>query len=598
MILAPATQDIDELLSQPFDFVVAGGGTGGLALAALLSDDPSMSVLVLDRGVHRPDDLKVLTPQLWATQLGDPTYDSGHLSVPQLNGAPTYFSASRVLGGTSTLNAMTWIQVPRNELQAWSELGNATWDWETVLSHSKEAESFIVAQGELQTAFEATAKPEYRGDHGPVPLTHSTFFSSLLPEWYETLRKVGIQTNHDPRESGTNAGAWTVQNAITRLQERASAAKSYYLPRADRTNLVVITEAQVHRVLLNDTADSDGLFAATGVEFVYAGAVHVARVRREVIVSAGSFASPKILELSGIGDPSILGEAGVECKVDLPGVGENFQDHWAFNHGFKVNSKHTTLDQLRDPAVMAAQTEEYLKSRTGLLSAGQTSLVYITANHLFDAATIRSMQEDLQADIRTAPPGLQEQYTIMQRWLADPDVPFIEMYHFFFPGAPPPANEKFLAMCTFLTHPFSRGSVHIKSNDPDVPVVVDPRLFTHPLDKKFALAAVNFARERLAKTEPLASALDGAAHPPENATQQDLEAVVEGVISGHAIGTCSMLPREKRGVVDTDLKVWGTSNLRVVDASIFPLHTSNHPQATVYATAHKAAASILQRWRE
>lgn len=173
---------------------------------------------------------------------------------------------------------------------------------------------------------------------------------------------------------------------------------------------------------------------------------------------------------------------------------------------------------------------------------------------------------------------------------------FPQFQHFFFPGDPPTAREKFISMCTFLTHPFSRGSIHIKSADPANPSHLDPRVYSHPLDKKLAIAAVQFARDKLAKTEPLASALDGAAHPPENATLQELVAVVEGVISGHGIGTCAMMPRDKNGVVDDELRVWGTSNLRVVDASVFPLHTSNHPQATVYAAAHKTAKSLQTKW--
>ncbi|EJD53637.1 alcohol oxidase [Auricularia subglabra TFB-10046 SS5] len=600
-ILPPAVQDVDELLARDFDYVVAGGGTGGLALAALLSDDPDVSVLVLDKGVHRPDDLNVVAPQLWVNQLGRPEYDHGYLSVPQAssNGKRIYFSASKTLGGTSTMNALTYIQMARNELQAWVELGNATWDWETFLRHTNETESFTFADNDLPSTPVPVARPLHVGSTGPISLAFSTFFSTLLPIWHEALRRVGINSNRDPRATGTNAGAWTVQNTITSKNERADAVHSYYLPRAARPNLVVVTGAQVNRVTLSPTANESGLYTATGVVFEYQGIERTVRACREVIISAGTFVSARILELSGIGNPAVLDAAGIACVIDLPGVGENFQDHWAWNYGFHVKDAYTTLDHLRDPTVSEAHMEQYVQSRTGLLTSGQTSLVYITAKDLFDEDTVVAMQNSLDEDIENAAPGMKEQYIIMKKWLGEDGVPFVEMFPqfqaFYFPGEPRAPEEKYLALCTFLTHPFSRGSVHITSADPNDPVAIDPRLYSHPLDKTFALAAVQFAREKLAKTEPLASALDGPAHPPANASPEDLEALVTDVITGHAIGTCSMLPRDKGGVVDDQLKVWGTTNLRVVDASVFPLHTSNHPQATIYAAAHKVLADIRKQ---
>ncbi|KAH7105529.1 alcohol oxidase [Auriculariales sp. MPI-PUGE-AT-0066] len=451
MILAPAIQNIDELLAQPFDFVIAGGGTAGLTLASLLSDDASLKVLVLDRGVYRPDDLTIKTPGMWVMQLGNPEYDAGYMSVPQVaTGRPMWFSAAKALGGGSTrsslytmgataingvlapVNAMSFIPAPRNELKAWVELGNSSESIDSLLNEVRAVEGYKESSLDAAAVHAATGKAEHRGSIGPLPGRHATFVPEIVEDWYKTLDAVGIPTQRDPRETGSNFGGFMVQNCITDSNERADAATSFYTSRASRENLVIVTEAH-------------------------------------------------ILELSGIGNPAVLEAAGIKPNVDLPGVGENHHEHWSFGQSFRVQQQVTTLDHLRDPAQAKTEAELYATSRTGALASGQVAVSYISAPYFFSKEEIVDMQQSLDEDIAVAPMGLGEQYKVMRDWLSNPDIPFIEIVVCRRLPEPPHPSEKFITMYTFLTHPFSRGSIHIESPDPAAPPVIDPRFWSHPL---------------------------------------------------------------------------------------------------------------------
>ena len=355
---------------------------------------------------------------------------------------------------------------------------------------------------------------------------------------------------------------------------------------------------------------------ATGVNVKIGGEDFKVIVKKEVILSAGAFGSPHILELSGIGSASLLESHDIKVVIENDNVGENLQDHTLVPYSVEVAEGEVTMESFRDPNIIGRAIQEYAQHRTGLLATPSiNSFAFIPYTAIL-SPTERSQAakeiDGMLANLGTEElrPGLAKQYQLIREGLLDEDETSIQLllfiggifekqYYTTIRERPHPG--KYITIGSCLQHPFSRGDVHIRSSDPSVYQAVNPRYLSHPLDLKMRSKHV-LQIPKILTTEPLALSLKdhGKALQPGYPvlTNDNVEAFVRDNCNTkyHPIVTCSMLPRDEGGVVDPELKVYGTKNLRVVDASVLPLQTASYTTTPVYALAEKAADMIKAKW--
>ncbi|KAF8958583.1 GMC oxidoreductase [Flammula alnicola] len=597
--------DIAEVANKSFDYVVVGGGTAGLVLAARLSEDASVTVLVLEAGRAILNDPKIDLPGQFGVTLGDPQYDWAFPTVKQKNSnnRESIWSRGKGLGGTSNLNSFAWIKPPAADIDAFEKLGNPGWNWADYDKYFKKSETFHPPAKEQTDLYPHTFDLHTRGSSGPVQVTIPPHAYTLDKLVQETLVNRGLEAIEDPY-GGNITGTWIASaNLDPKTWTRSNSAAAYLLPNMSRPNLGVLTDSLVSRVIFEITLDGQELLA-TGVEFMHGDESYTVKVNREVILSAGTINSPKILELSGIGHPDVLSKVDVDVKVDLPGVGENLQDHSFISVSYELDpdTPHETLDRMSDPGYLEKAKDLYALGQ-GPLRNGITSFSYFPlfiANPDEAPAIISKLEKEvkIRREIGALPPGLAEQLDIQASTLRDGNLPDLEILAF--PGlysmtsTKPEAGKSYVSMLSVLNHPFSRGYIHAISKDPKVYPEIDPHYFESETDLEILVQHVKFIRG-LTEVEPFKSGIVREVDPnPTCHSDSDIAEYIKNTISPawHAIGTCSMLPREKNGVVDCKLKVYSTKNLRVADLSIVPLHIAAHTQATAYVIGGKAADLI------
>ncbi|OAL31624.1 hypothetical protein AYO20_08167 [Fonsecaea nubica] len=594
---------VDELVSRKYDFVVVGGGTAGLVVAARLTEDPNISVAVLEAGENRMDDKAVSTPSLYPTMIGRKEYDWCMTSTPQPNAGNKVYSMPRgkVLGGSSAINYLMYVRGSKNDYEGWKSMGNPGWGWEDMLPYFKKHQTLDDSARHSDPQFMPIAGGDkYHGSSGPVHTSFNDWYMPLEVEFAEAAYAVtGTKKTINDAWSGDHLGFYSSLGAVNRSDDpgkRSYAATGYLRPNLRRPNLKVLTEAQATKIVL----DGD---TAKGVEFVHKGQKYSVDATREVILSAGVIQSPQLLELSGIGDPEVLRAAGVECVVENKGVGANFQDHVLGGLLFDLKPGIDSMDALHGEEFMKAQQDVYQNSQKGLYASPGMMMGFVSYASLVTPdeldATIKEIKEKSLA--KTDFEKAQEKVIVDQ--LRDPT--FANLQTFCIPcrldvakgsdqtqffGKPPNGKQQLsLLMC--LEHPLSRGTVHIKSSDPLAPPEIDPGYFRNEVDAKILAAGMKWM-DKVARHPLLAKSLAERELPPEKESLDSEERRIEYVKNHistqyHLIGTCAL-----GEVVDTDLKVKGVKNLRVVDASIFPGHVSGNIMATTYAVAEKGADLI------
>ena len=396
-----------------------------------------------------------------------------------------------------------------------------------------------------------------------------------------------------------------------KTKERSHAGSTYYKMAADRPNLRVVTEALVEKIVLEK---SNERVVASGVNFTPKdGQSFTIRAAREVILSAGVFKSPQLLELSGIGSTELLRSHGIEVVINNPQVGENLQDHGMAGVSFEAADGVRTADAMRDPKVREQVVSMYKESRTGPLANSTFSSASTPIVEFLDAKGQKTLDELLDkylpADGKLAFPAQKQQYNLLRSVLKSPGEASIHylmgpFQHNVLEGPStlqymnPVTPGNYITILAALSHPFSRGSVHIASADPKEDPIIDPKYLSHPLDREVLARHLQYV-ETIVETEPLASLLKKEGRRiPAGTSLKELESAkkhAELITSNfHPACTCAMMPEEIGGVVNERLIVHGTSNLRVVDASIFPLEPRGNIQTTVYAVAEKAADLIKE----
>jgi choline dehydrogenase-like flavoprotein len=501
---------------------------------------------------------------------------------------------------------MMLVYPSRISLDAWAELGNEGWDYDSLAPFLNKFATVHTPPQAARDVVGLTYHDDTLVGEGPVQVSFSEGYGMTNSAWMKAFSKLGLDMTSDMR-AGAAVGAFQQPASIDpATKTRSYAATAHYSDKiAARKNLTVLTETVVKKVLF----DTSGLEpVATGVLAVSADGSEKTIRAGEVIVSAGSLMSPQILELSGIGSRGILDKFGIPVIVDNEWVGENLQDHPIACQSFEVKPEVPSSDILRDPAILNLLIGQFQDGAQGPLGQSNISVAYVP---LADGSGLCSPEAKKAIFDGKDKYVKQEDGKILRRLLETTDEPPIE--YLLFPGQVdttlhtpgsmadyllPTRPENFITIMTLQNHPFSRGSVHITSNDVNEKPAWDPNFNSNPLDYEIVGRHIQFV-ERLIKTEPFSDLLkeDGARFPDVKADTMEgaIEVIRRTQVSDfHPAGSCGMRPRDQGGVVDSRLRVYGTKGLRVIDASIFPLEPVGNIQSLVYAVAEKAADLIKE----
>lgn len=579
-IIVAAAAAVAVAVENSYDYVIVGGGTAGLALATRLSLGlPDAAILVVEAGSSALDEIRINAPGMRGAGLNT-VYDWNFTTVPQeaLAGRQIEVNRGHVLGGSSALNYLCYDRAAEAEYNSWGELGNAGWTWDTMLAGMVKSENFTAPSNDIH------------GDSGPIRGTYARKMPEALDSWLPTLNGIGIETN-EASLSGNSIGASVQPTNVDVTKYTRSYAANSYLPLAG-DNLDVLTDTRVFNV---DFADKKckGQLKAIGITLDDGTKI---KARREVILSAGSIGSPGILENSGVGQTEVLSAAGIETLLELPGVGENYQDHIRTSNTYRLVDGFDSFDfMIYDSA------SELAGEQVALWLAGMPSwLDYTTSKYAFldwskvldeaGAANLIALAEEAAGP---NPHAIDKKKIEL---LKDATVPQLEIiFENNYIGVKPYPGGHFLTLFSSIMHAMARGHVHINPEDPHGKPIIDPRYLSNEYDIQAAITGAKFARE-IANALPMADTWDKEFEPgAEVQTDEEWrQFVLDATLSFyHPTGTCSMLPLEDGGVVDEKLIVHGTTNLRIVDASIIPIILSAHIQSAVYGIAETAADFII-----
>ena len=532
-----------------YDFIIVGAGSAGCVLANRLTACGRYKVLLLEAG---GSDLNFW---IWMPiGYGKTFYHRGvnwmyHTAPdPGLDNRIGYWPRGRVMGGSSSINAMVYIRGQQEDFEDWKGMGNPGWGWEDVLPYFKKSET------------NDRGGDAFRGGDGPVHV--ATMDRDLHPLCQNFITAgTQIQVPHNPDFNGARQeGIGTYQNTA-KDGFRMSAARAHVVPARRRANLTIVKNALATGLITEGRK-------AVGVVYMQHGTRHEVRAGREVILSAGAVNSPQLLQLSGIGPAEVLRGAGVDVLHPLAGVGRHLQDHLGID--FLYRSKVPTLNnQLHGWGGKLWQGLRYVLTRRGPLSLGVNQGGGFIRSR--PGLTRPNMQLFFSPVSYTkAPPG--------KRPLMNPD-PFPG----FLTGAQP-------------TRPTSRGWLEITSADPQTAPMIQPNSLSTEVDVQEMVEGMRFLR-RLAQAPALADIIE-AEIAPGPAVQSDEDMIADARARAgtvfHPVSTCRMGPDPHQDVVDQRLRVYGMGQLRVVDASIFPTLTSGNTNAPTLMVAEKAADLILE----
>jgi choline dehydrogenase len=521
------------------DYVIIGAGSAGAALANRLTENGRHQVLLLEAGGETHPLSRV--PISYARFINRPGVNWLYTSEPEpaTGGRNIPVPRGKMLGGSSAINGMVWVRGQRQDYDHWAQLGNRGWSWQDVLPLFKGIESYKGGSDDV------------RGRGGPVKINDIDESGPLYDSLFAAAESIGIPRNPD-YNSGEQEGIAMTQGSIDRGR-RMSTARVYLEPARARRNLRVETGASAQCLLFEGKR-------CTGVRYTMQGQAFEARASREVIVSAGSIASPQLLELSGIGQGDRLKQLGINVVHELRGVGENLRDHWAPRMKWRVGRHGVTFN-------------ERARGLRGLWQG----LLYIGAGKGF----LSHPASPMRAFIRTRE-GLDSPDALLalQPMFVTPDVKL--------------AKETGITIIVQQMRPESKGSIHIKTGDASQPPAIRFNFLAESIDRECLLATMRITRRLMeAPAMEWLGPEEIAPGPKAGSDAELLEWVSRNAeTTYHPVGTCRM-GSDPMAVVDDQLRVHGIANLRVADASIMPTLTSGNTNAPSIMIGEKCARMVL-----
>jgi len=518
------------------DYIVIGGGSGGSVMAGRLSEDADVQVMLLEAG-GMGESWMVNTPAAAVAMLPTRINNYAFETVPQagLNGRKGYQPRGKGLGGSSAINAMVYTRGHRSDYDHWSELGNAGWSYDELLPYFKRSEN----NSRIQDGFHGNAGPLHVSDLKTQNPIHQIYLNAA--------REAGFPINNDfngAEQEGLGIYQVTQQNG-----ERWSAARGYLHPHmGQRPNLHVQTGVQVTRIVFEGRR-------AVGVECIQSGAKRVIRARREVILCAGAFQSPQLLMVSGVGPGGHLKQHGIEVLHDLPGVGQNLQDHPDFIFGYAAKRLDLMGISLAGGAHLAREIMRYRRTRQGFIGT-----------NFAEAGGFLKTDPALQA------PDVQLHFVVA---LVEDHARKLRTAHGY-------------SCHVCVLRPKSRGQLTLASADARQAPLIDPAFLAHSDDLDTLVKGYKLT-QKLMDAPALANIRHKNVFTAQVKTDDDIRQVLRDRSDTvyHPVGTCKM-GTDAMAVVDPQLKVHGIDGLRVVDASIMPTLIGANTNATVIAIAEKA----------
>lgn len=525
-----------------FDYIVVGAGSAGCVLANRLSEGGRYRVLLLEAG---PKDryIWIHIPIGYGRTMFHPAYNWGFYTDPDpgMHNRRIYWPRGRCLGGSSSINGLIYVRGQAQDYDRWARLGNRGWAWQDVLPYFIESEHNSRGAG------------EYHGDQGPLWASDIGERHELMEAIIRAGNELGVPRNDD--FNGARQEGVGYYQLFTRNGWRCSTAVAYLKPARSRSNLAVETGAHATQILFEGSR-------ATGIRYEQNGVPRQARAAREVVLSAGALQSPQLLQLSGVGRGSFLQQMGVPVVKDLPGVGENLQDHLQLRLMYKVSKPITTNDELRTWYGRMKIGLKWALLRKGPLAIG------INQGGMFTRVLPESSTPDIQFHFASLSADMAG-------------------------AAPHPWSGCTFSVCQL--RPESRGTVMIRSRHPREAPSMQPNYLSAETDRRCAVESMKFAR-RLAQAPSLRPYIHDEYRPGGDvqSDQELLEFAREyGATIFHPSGTCKM-GRDPMAVVDERLRVHGVAGLRVVDCSIMPTLVSGNTNSPVVMVAEKASDMILE----
>jgi len=532
------------MLPDTYDYIVVGAGSAGAVVANRLSASGDFRVLCLEAGTKGSDYLWSRIPAGVAKLIDNPAVNWCYRAEPDDGSGQRSIEVPRgkMLGGSSSINGMVFVRGQRQDYDHWAQLGNRGWSYQDVLPLFKKMESY---EG---------GSDEYRGRDGVLKVTDSPRISPFFDKLIQSAEKIGIRYN--PDYNGAEQEGIAMSQATINKGRRMSTAYCYLDPARDRPNLTIQSGAMADSLILEGKR-------CVGVRYTLGREKREARATREVIVSGGSVNSPKLLELSGIGQRDLLTRHGIDVVHELPGVGENLRDHYSPRMKYAITERNVTFNDAGTGWRLALSALQYALLRKSFLAISTVPIrMYFRTRDGLDSpdATISVM------------PFLTERINRERRI----------------------SRERGVTMNVNVLRSDSRGSIHIKSADPAEPPAIRFNFLSSELDRTGVLFAMRKGRELMA-TPPIADIV-GEELAPGPGCQTDAE-LLEWVRNNaettyHPVGTCKM-GHDPMAVVDDQLRVHGIEGLRVADASIMPTLTSGNTNAPSIMIGEKCSAMVL-----